>query len=126
MTKDIDKAVEKAIENHRNEYPVKLTWKQVYIGLAAITTVVGVIFSAGMKLQSGIDKVEDSKISVKHQQELAKLEEDKIGLNKDLTASKEDADFFKDRYTVSQRRLEECMHGIVYDSKSDNNTEINK
>ena len=126
MTKDIDKAVEKAIENHRNEYPVKLTWKQVYIGLAAITTVVGVIFSAGMKLQSGIDKVEDSKISVKHQQELAKLEEDKIGLNKDLTASKEDADFFKDRYLVSQKRLEECMHGIVYDSKSDNNTEINK
>ena len=126
MTKDIDKAVEKAIENHRNEYPVKLTWKQVYIGLAAITTVVGVIFSAGMKLQSGIDKVENSKTAVKHQQELAKLEEDKIGLNKDLTASKEDADFFKDRYLVSQKRLEECMHGIVYDSKSDNNTEINK
>ena len=99
----------------------------MYIGLAAITTVVGVIFSAGMKLQSGIDKVEDSKISVKHQQELAKLEEDKIGLNKDLTASKEDADFFKDRYTVSQKRLDDCLHGKVYNFNIDsNNIEINK
>ena len=126
MDNKIKKEIEKTIEEHRSEYPVKLTWKQVYIGLAAITTIVGAIFSAGVKFESGVAKVEASKVAVIHQKEIAKLECDKIGLSNDINAAKEDAEFFKDRYLVVQKRLDSCLHDKVYDMKAIPETEINK
>lgn len=119
MADEIKNIVEQAIENHEKDYPIKLTWKQLWAALAAITTVAGVIFGAGMKTQSGISNIELSKVKMQFQQDLAKLENEKIVLTKEKLIASEDADFYKNRYLVNQKRLDECIKKRDFVSSSE-------
>lgn len=92
-------------------YPVKLTWKQVWAGSFVAVGIVGSIFTAGMKVQNEVNKVELAKLAQKNLDDVAYL---KASLSRQLMEANENLAFYKNQYRVMKERLTICIEKGTY------------
>lgn len=92
-------------------YPVKLTWKQVWTGSLVVIGIVGSIFTAGMKVQNEVNKVELAKLAQKNLDDVAYL---KASLSRQLMEANENLAFYKNQYRVTKERLTTCIEKGTY------------
>jgi len=90
----------------KEEYPIKLTWKQASVGILAALGMVGGIFTAGFTVQKEVSKVELSRIQGECQ---AKVNNLNLTLGKERDAAIINRDFYKDQYKVTKNRLKICI-----------------
>ena len=65
------KELKKEIENSKKEYPIKLSWKQLWIVITTMITIIGSSFGVGIKIQSETGKLSEIKLSQQYEQKLA-------------------------------------------------------
>jgi len=120
--KEMLEAITKAVDEKEENFTLKLSKKQIYVVLASLAFVVGGIFGLGVKSGVGIKNIEITDINIAHKQEIAKVECEKIVLEREKLVVKEEAEFFKGRYLANQKRLKDCIDKTDYTnifSKSD-------
>lgn len=101
-----NKELEKEVEELKN-FPVKLSWKQIWCGIGIFLTVIGSSFGAGFKVQSEIEKVERAKLESEYMKKIGVLDEKTIELNRQLKESQEDCIFFQNRYKFLSEKTKE-------------------
>ena len=92
-------------------YPVKLTWKQIWAAAVIAAGIIGSIFTAGMKVQNEVNKVELAKLAQKNLDDLAYL---KASLSRQLMETNESLVFYKNQYRVTKERLATCIEKGTY------------
>lgn len=105
----IDEKVHEEMDKEVNQYPVKLSWKQVYAGGLVALGLVSTIFGAGYKVNSTVNKVELAKQATSFQEQLGIVEKEKIKLSTKLTNAEEEVKYFQGRYEITNTRLTACM-----------------
>ena len=105
MSEEIKEVIDHVMEEH----PVKLTSAKIKCLIVTGIAAVGVIYTGGIKTQSFLSNIKISEINVAHQQEKAKMINEKLVLEREKAEALADADFYKSRYLVSQKRLTACL-----------------
>ena len=105
MSEEIKEVIDHVMEEH----PVKLTSAKIKWLIVTGIAAVGVIYTGGIKTQSFLSNIKISEINVAHQQEKAKMINEKLVLEREKAEALADADFYKSRYLVSQKRLTACL-----------------
>lgn len=95
----------------KENYPVKLSWKQLWTIIIIGLGIVGSIFTAGMKVQNEINKVEVAKITQKNLDDVAYL---KASLSRQLMEANENLSFYQNQYRVVKARLTICIEKGTY------------
>ena len=106
-------------EKQEVNYAVKLKWNQVWIALTVIAGLFGTIFGAGIKVESEVSKVALLKQEQVFQKQLSEKENTLMEFNRKMKELDEDKLFFKDRYTVVSKRLDECLKKETFTLFSD-------
>lgn len=101
--------IEDVIDHVMEEHPVKLTTKNVKWIITTIIVAIGAVYSLGIKTESFLNSMEVSKLETAHQEEKAKWVKEKMVLEKNKEEALLDADFYKNRYLISQKRLNACL-----------------
>lgn len=113
----VEEKIHVEIDKELNQYPVKLTWKQVYVGIIAALGIVGSIFGAGYKVNSEVNKVQLAKKDTVYQEQLTNLQKQKDSSDIKLNNAMQEVIYFQGRYEVVNKRLDACLkREVVYDS----------
>jgi len=91
------------------KYPIKLSWKNTWIVLTTLITVIGSAFGVGMKVQYEGDRILQYDIEQSCKQKLAGKEDIIIETNRKLKEISEDNIYLQNRYNIMKERLEKCM-----------------
>ena len=114
MTTEEDvKELKEDLEEIKN-YPIKLSYKQLWIVITTIITIIGSSFGVGIKVEHEAQKIIQAKLEQKHIQEINKKDLEYIDLEKIAKSYEADSKFFKREYEKVSTRLEECQKGDVY------------
>ena len=117
MTNEADiKEIQEEIDELQ-KYPIKMTWKQLWIILTTLITIIGGSFGVGMKVDYEAQKIVQLKIERNFHNQLSVKEDDLIGVRRELKESKEDNIFYLNRYTIMKTRLAKCMDKLDEDYK---------
>lgn len=101
--------IEDVIDHVMEEHPVKFTIKNIKWVITIAIAAIGAAYSLGIKTESFLNRMEVSKLKTTHQEEKASWVKEKIVLEKSKEEALLDADFFKNRYLISQKRLNACL-----------------
>ena len=117
MTNEADiKEIQEEIDELQ-KYPIKMTWKQLWIILTTLITIIGGSFGVGMKVDYEAQKIVQLKIERDFHNQLSVKEDDLIGVRRELKESKEDNIFYLNRYTIMKTRLAKCVDKLDEDYK---------
>jgi ADP-glucose pyrophosphorylase len=102
------------MKNKDREPAIVLSYAQIWVGITVIASLFGTIFYAGIKVESEVSKVALLKQEQTFQKMIAERENTIIEFNRKLKEADEDKLFFKDRYTITNTRLQECLKKEPY------------
>jgi len=91
------------------EFPVKLSWKQVWIVATTIITIIGSSFGLGIKVQSSYMTIELNKQLTKFQTELSLKDFQLIEANRKLKETAEENIYLTNRYDAMKEKLQKCL-----------------
>lgn len=102
------------------DYPVKLSWKNVWIICTTIVTLIGSSFGIGMKVDYESQKIIQLKQERQFEIKLSEKEDELLKMKRELSESKEDNIFYMNRFNIIKERYDKCIKGGVLLSSPDN------
>jgi len=93
------------------DYLVKLTLRNTWIGIGMALGCITAIFTAGIKVQYQISRVEIANIANKYQTDLKTIN---LTIGSELTSTKLDLEFYKNQYKLANSRLKTCLEKGEY------------
>lgn len=102
------KELEIVVDEMKN-YPVKITWKQLWVIATTAITIIGSSFGIGMKVAFETAKIERLKIERECKSQLATKDDEIIEVKRKLKESMEDNNFYIYRYNVMKERIDKYM-----------------
>jgi hypothetical protein len=117
-TEDDIKTIQEEVKEMK-DYPVKLSWKNVWIVVTTSITIIGGAFGFGIKTESGAVQIKINDIKLEYEKKLAVKEDELIELNRKYKEVSEDNIYYMNRYSVIKERLENCQKGNIFSIKSD-------
>lgn len=104
------------------DYPVKLSWKNVWIICTTIVTLIGSSFGIGMKVDYESQKIIQLKQERQFEIKLSEKEDELLKVKRELNEVKEDSIFYMNRFNIIKDRYDKCIKGGVLLSSPDSTT----
>jgi len=123
MSEDLNKDIKELQEDMKefNEYPVKLSWKNTWIVLTVIVSVIGSSFGLGFKVQNSYMTIELNKQARKYEVLITEKDDKLIETKRELKESKEEMIYLSNRYDSMKDKLQKCLDGCNYIFKDKEN-----
>jgi flagellar basal body-associated protein FliL len=102
-------------------YPLKLTFPQIWIALTVAAGLFGTVYMAGVKTEAEVKKVELLKQEQNYLNQISVI-------NVNLRKEQDDAIYYKDRYSVTRERLTNCLRdkeNLIQSGEADDREEKN-
>jgi hypothetical protein len=109
-TEDDIKTIQKEV-NEMKDYPLKLSWKNIWICITTGIALLGSSFGAGMKIQYEGDKIVQLKQEREYIKQLSAKDDLLIESNRRLKESNENILFLTNRYEWMKDKLQKCIDG---------------
>lgn len=119
-TEDDVKIIQEEVKEMK-DYPVKLSWKNVWIVATTSITIIGGAFGFGIKTESGAMQIKINDIKLDYEKKLSIKDGEFIELNRKYKEVSEDNIYYMNRYSIIKERLENCQKGNIFSIKSDEN-----
>jgi len=107
-TEDDIKEIQEEVKEMK-DFPIKLSWKQVWIIITTFITVVGSAFGIGIKVEYEAQKIVQLKQEREFQKQLSLKDEDILVIKRELKETKEDIIYYSNRYDKIKERLDNCV-----------------
>lgn len=109
MTAEDDiKTIQEEVKEMK-DYPVKLSWKNVWIVVTTSITIIGGAFGFGIKTESGAMQIKINDIKLDYEKKLSIKDGEFIELNRKYKEVSEDNIYYMNRYSIMKERLEKCQ-----------------
>jgi hypothetical protein len=109
MTEESDiKELQEQVKDLK-EFPIKLTWKQIWIIATALVTLIGSSFATGIKVELEAGKLTLIKQEQEFQKQLSSKDDLLIEANRKYKEVSEDNIFLTNRYSMYKDRLTKCL-----------------
>lgn len=119
MTAEDDiKTIQEEVKEMK-DYPVKLSWKNVWIVVTTSITIIGGAFGFGIKTESGAMQIKINDIKLDYEKKLSIKDGEFIELNRKYKEVSEDNIYYMNRYSIIKERLDNCQKGNIFSIKSD-------
>lgn len=119
-TEDDIKVIQEEVKEMK-DYPVKLSWKNVWIVVTTSITIIGGAFGFGIKTESGAMQIKINDIKLDYEKKLSIKDGEFIELNRKYKEVSEDNIYYMNRYSIIKERLDNCQKGNIFSIKSDEN-----
>jgi hypothetical protein len=117
-TEDDIKVIQEEVKEMK-DYPVKLSWRNVWIVVTTSVTIIGGAFGIGMKLQYEGDKILQLKQERELQKQISSKEDELIEMKRKLKESSEDNIYLSNKVTKIKDLYDKCVEGNPWVFKSD-------
>ena len=115
-TEDDIKIIQEEVQEMK-EYPIKLSWKQIWIVITTGITIIGSAFGFGIKTESGAMQIKINDLKLDYEKKLAIKDGEFIELNRKYKEVSEDNIYYMNRYSVIKERLDNCQKGNIFSIK---------
>lgn len=110
-TKQIEKEIEE-IKQETHNYPIKFTWKQLWVVIVTFIGIISTSFGAGAKVQIEVQKVESLKQQREFQTQINSLNDTILEQKRINKETQEELTYFKNKFNTTSERLKQAEEYI--------------
>lgn len=100
--------LQKELEDSK-KYPLKLSWKMIWIIITTVATIISGAFGIGVKVETEAGKIKLYNQEIDYKKLLSQKEEQIIESNRKLKEATEENIFLTNRYVLYKERLTKCL-----------------